>query len=234
MLLFPIHRTNPKYNTDYVDNPRHRYGRMRMCHMLADSDAELHAIGVAQRWWQSPDATAGSHYDICLTKRAAAMNARRRETGALGAPEAALVWLAATTGTERSCCAVIALIASPRSAPVLIGAFLVLFLGVSRQVRGSSKGISDSGAAEGQAHLPAQVFQPGSVLRVKRIQVVVEQVAEFAVDALERAKAHLIYAQSGFSAVDAQWIRCGWWLGFERHKAAPVKYTLATVYHATG
>lgn len=85
---------------------------MRVCHMLADSDAELHAmadaIGVARRWWQSPDATAGSHYDICLAKRAAAlrlgaksvttrqlaaMNARRRETGALGAPETALAWL---------------------------------------------------------------------------------------------------------------------------------------------
>jgi len=98
--------------TVYVDNPRHRYGRMRMCHMLANTDAELHAmadvIGVARRWWQSPDATAGSHYDICLAKRQvalrlgaqpvttrqlAAMNARRRTTGELGPPEAAVTWL---------------------------------------------------------------------------------------------------------------------------------------------
>ena len=55
----------------YVDNMRARYGRMVMCHMLADTEAELHAmadgIGVARRWYQ------GDHYDICLTKRAAAV-----------------------------------------------------------------------------------------------------------------------------------------------------------------
>ena len=106
--------------TVYVDHAGYRYGRMRMCHMLADSDAELHAmadmIGVARRWWQSPDTTAGSHYDICLAKRTvalrlgaqpvttrqlAAMNARRRETGALGAPETALAWLKMYRATPR-------------------------------------------------------------------------------------------------------------------------------------
>ena len=99
--------------TVYVDNMKAPYGRMTMCHMLADSDAELHAmaqrIGVARKWWQSPECTSGSHYDICLSKRAlavtagaveitlrqaAAMNARRRATGALGAPVDALEWLA--------------------------------------------------------------------------------------------------------------------------------------------
>lgn len=88
--------------------------------MLADTDAELHAmadmIGVARRWWQSPDTTAGSHYDICLAKRAvalrlgaqpvttrqlAAMNALRRETGKLGAPETALAWLREHWRTQR-------------------------------------------------------------------------------------------------------------------------------------
>lgn len=61
----------------YVDNMRARYGRMIMCHMIADTEDELHAmadaIGVARRWYQ------GDHYDICLAKRAQAV--------ALGAKE---------------------------------------------------------------------------------------------------------------------------------------------------
>ena len=56
----------------YVDDARHRYGRMTMCHMLADTEAELHAmadaIGVARRWYQ------GDHYDVCLAKRAEAVS----------------------------------------------------------------------------------------------------------------------------------------------------------------
>lgn len=62
--------------TVYVDDMRAPYGRMIMCHMLADTDEELHAmaaaIGVARRWHQKPD-TPHSHYDICLSKRAAAV-----------------------------------------------------------------------------------------------------------------------------------------------------------------
>ena len=57
--------------TVYVDNMRAGYGRMVMCHMLGDSEAEVHAmadrIGVARRWYQ------GDHYDICLTKRSLAI-----------------------------------------------------------------------------------------------------------------------------------------------------------------
>lgn len=98
--------------TVYVDDMAASYGRMKMCHMLADSDDELHAmaakIGVARRWWQSPEKTSGSHYDIALSKRAlavaagaveitmkqaSAMNARRRVTGQLGPPGDALGWL---------------------------------------------------------------------------------------------------------------------------------------------
>lgn len=97
----------------YVDDMRAPYGRLIMCHMLADSDEELHAmadrIGVARRWWQSPKRRSGSHYDIALSKRAlavqfgaveiswrqaGAMNARRRETGVLGSPADAEQWLA--------------------------------------------------------------------------------------------------------------------------------------------
>lgn len=100
--------------TVYVDDMRAQYGRLVMCHMLADTDDELHAmaarIGVARRWWQSPEKTSGSHYDIALSKRAmavqagaveimlrqaAAMNMRRRITGHLGAPGDAWEWLAA-------------------------------------------------------------------------------------------------------------------------------------------
>jgi hypothetical protein len=100
--------------TVYVDDMRAMYRRMIMCHMIADSDDELHAmadtIGVARRWWQSPQKTSGSHYDICLTKRQlslaagavpitlrqlATMNWRRRVEGKLGAPEEAEAWIKA-------------------------------------------------------------------------------------------------------------------------------------------
>ncbi len=96
----------------YVDDMNAQYGRMKMSHLLADSDLELHAmaakIGVARKWWQSPDKTSGSHYDIALSKKAlaikygaieitwrqaGAMNTRRRITGELGNPEDAKDWL---------------------------------------------------------------------------------------------------------------------------------------------
>lgn len=100
--------------TVYVDDMKAKFGRMVMCHMLADTDDELHAmaarIGVARRWWQSPEKTSGSHYDIALSKRAlavlagaveitqkqaSAMNARRRVAGQLGDPGDAWGWLKA-------------------------------------------------------------------------------------------------------------------------------------------
>lgn len=60
----------------YVDHMREPFGRMIMCHMLADTDEELHLmagrIGVARRWHQKPG-TPTSHYDICLAKRAQAV-----------------------------------------------------------------------------------------------------------------------------------------------------------------
>ena len=62
----------------YVDNMRARYGRMVMCHMLADTEDELlemaDRIGVSRRWHQKPG-TARSHFDICLSKRAKAVEA---------------------------------------------------------------------------------------------------------------------------------------------------------------
>lgn len=60
----------------YVDNMQAGYGRMVMCHMTADSRAELDgmadAIGVARRWIQHAD-TYREHYDICKAKRARAI-----------------------------------------------------------------------------------------------------------------------------------------------------------------
>lgn len=61
----------------FVDDMEAPFGRMRMCHMIADSDDELHAmadkIGVARKWHQAPPKASSSHYDICLSKRALAV-----------------------------------------------------------------------------------------------------------------------------------------------------------------
>ena len=94
----------------YVDNMRAKLGNMVMCHMVADTDDELHAmadrIGVSRRWHQAPP-KHDSHYDIALSKRRAAIDAgaievtwkvlgimtlRRRVTGKLGGPEEAGDW----------------------------------------------------------------------------------------------------------------------------------------------
>lgn len=44
-----------------------RFGRMRMSHMIATDEAELHAMaqacGVARKWYQN------DHYDVCLSSR---------------------------------------------------------------------------------------------------------------------------------------------------------------------
>lgn len=59
----------------YVDSAFLPYRRMLMCHMLADSVEELHAmadkIGVARRHFQADASTP--HYDICKSKRARAV-----------------------------------------------------------------------------------------------------------------------------------------------------------------
>lgn len=64
----------------YVDKSEYAYGRMVMCHMLADSPQELHAIaeaiGVSRRWYQYKASTP--HYDIAKSKRVLAL-----EQGAL-------------------------------------------------------------------------------------------------------------------------------------------------------
>ena len=64
--------------TVYVDNMRAAYGRMKMCHMIADSTEELFAmadkIGVQRKWLQSAG-THREHFDIALSKRALAVQA---------------------------------------------------------------------------------------------------------------------------------------------------------------
>lgn len=73
--------------TVYVDDmhlyPIGQFGRMKMSHMIADTDEELHAmadkIGVARKWHQKPPKASSSHYDIALSKRALAVNAGAKE-----------------------------------------------------------------------------------------------------------------------------------------------------------
>ncbi|MDD2063015.1 DUF4031 domain-containing protein [Pseudomonas sp. 25571] len=62
--------------TVYVDDMNAGYGRMKMCHMFADSTDELLAmadkIGVQRKWIQHAG-TVKEHFDICLSKRAKAI-----------------------------------------------------------------------------------------------------------------------------------------------------------------
>lgn len=66
----------------YVDKAANKYGRMKMCHMLADTQEELHEmadkIGIKRKWYQGKASTP--HYDICKAKRVLAV-----ENGAIEA-----------------------------------------------------------------------------------------------------------------------------------------------------
>lgn len=94
----------------YVDDMSAPYRNMLMCHMIADSDDELHEmaerLGLQRRWHQKPP-QHDSHYDIALSKRRLAVNMgaieitlrqcaamcfRRRKSGSLGTPEEAEAW----------------------------------------------------------------------------------------------------------------------------------------------
>ncbi|MFZ5783931.1 MAG: DUF4031 domain-containing protein [Pseudomonadota bacterium] len=91
------------YVDDMYRQPMGRFRRMKMSHMIADTDEELHAmaarIGVARKWHQ------GDHYDIAMSKRAlaiqcgakaislkqlACMSALRRRGLPMGDPETAI------------------------------------------------------------------------------------------------------------------------------------------------
>ncbi len=74
----------------YVDRARWQFRGMTMCHMLADTEIELHAmaeaIGCKREWYQWDASTP--HYDLPLFRRkeaikAGAIEIDRRQTVAL-------------------------------------------------------------------------------------------------------------------------------------------------------
>jgi hypothetical protein len=92
--------------TVYVDDmhkyPMGQFRRMKMSHMIGDTEEELHAmadkIGIARKWYQA------DHYDVCISKRELAvkhgaveiplrilalMASNRRAGFPLGTPETA-------------------------------------------------------------------------------------------------------------------------------------------------
>ena len=88
------------YVDDMYRHPMGEFRGMKMSHLIADTDAELHEmasrIGVLRKWFQ------GDHYDVAQSKRAFAirlgalpitlrqcglMCGIRRRTGTLGDPE---------------------------------------------------------------------------------------------------------------------------------------------------
>ena len=74
--------------TVYVDPAIHRYRNMIMCHMWADSEAELFAMAdricVARKWIQRPPKASWVHFDIAKSKRALAVRAGAVETDRYG------------------------------------------------------------------------------------------------------------------------------------------------------
>lgn len=58
----------------YLDKARNRFGRMIMCHMIADTPEELHGmaekIGLKRLWFQKKSLP---HYDVSLTRRQIAL-----------------------------------------------------------------------------------------------------------------------------------------------------------------
>lgn len=68
--------------TVYVDGSENRFGRMVMCHMIADTVAELHtfaaSIGLKREWFQP---ASRPHYDLSKAKRTQAIAAGARVVG---------------------------------------------------------------------------------------------------------------------------------------------------------
>lgn len=75
----------------YVDDVRHKYGRMVMCHLWADTLVELLAmvdrIGVQRKWLQQPPKASWVHFDISLGKKALAIEAGAILTDRFGPAE---------------------------------------------------------------------------------------------------------------------------------------------------
>lgn len=66
----------------YVDDMAAKFGRMVMCHMMADTREELLAmadkIGVQRKWIQR-EGTVYEHFDISKTKKTEAIKAGAQE-----------------------------------------------------------------------------------------------------------------------------------------------------------
>lgn len=69
--------------TVYVDKSRNKFGRMVMCHMIADTPDELvgmaNKIGVSLKWFQRRASVP--HFDIAQTKRTLALEHGAVELG---------------------------------------------------------------------------------------------------------------------------------------------------------
>lgn len=102
----------------YIDDMyRYAIGRFRgmeMSHLIADAEAELHAV--AQRVGMKPEWYQGDHYDIPLTRRDQAiaagaiaityrqcgmMRRRLQVEGRCGTPEEAAAWYVAWRRSKR-------------------------------------------------------------------------------------------------------------------------------------
>jgi len=61
----------------YVDSINLPYGRMTMCHMVADTTEELlqmaDKIGIQRKWIQYPG-TVHEHFDVCASKKKLALS----------------------------------------------------------------------------------------------------------------------------------------------------------------
>lgn len=59
--------------TIYVDNAFIEHNNSKWCHLIGDTEKELHyfalMIGLELRWFQSPPKVKYPHYDIVETKR---------------------------------------------------------------------------------------------------------------------------------------------------------------------
>ena len=58
----------------YVDKEENQFGKMKMCHMIADTLEELHTmaekIGMKREWFQPK---SFPHYDVCKSRRSLAI-----------------------------------------------------------------------------------------------------------------------------------------------------------------
>ena len=105
--------------TVYVDDVRHKFGRMQMCHMWSTDLEELlamaDAIGVQRKWLQQPPKASWVHFDISLGKKAEAIARGAVLTDKYGPIEhvARLAGNQAKLDTIAACRAMVASRASP-------------------------------------------------------------------------------------------------------------------------